>query len=80
MIVSKEEADKKYLEIVNKTFNCKEVSQLYAKWYAEKVIDRCAEEAIVLRTKEEVIADDKSHAREFRIVDKQSILKVKKEL
>ena len=76
MIVSNSTKNKKIEELNDKhstehSFNYRKFAKEYAKWYAKKVIDRCAEVA------ELDYAEDEGQSTS---IDKQSILRVKEEL
>jgi hypothetical protein len=73
MLPTQKECDEKYFEIVNETFVCKLITQIYAKWYAEQVIKHCAEVAEIKMVKHPYIGN-------LWEVNKQSILNVINEL
>jgi len=95
-MVSKEEQELKVKEILEKHYTGKEDAQVildamyeYAKWYASKVIDRCAEEANLHRQLaeekkiiciHEIFAHNYFYMDGYVIVNKNSILKLKEEL
>lgn len=86
---------KKAKDIAEDAYNMdrdEEGNNVFYEWNVVKAIEEAQEDAIkatlklaaerarVLRTKDEIVADELGHAREFRIVDEHSILSLEDEL